>query len=115
MRKGLFIIFILTIAISYVFTQTWAPGIKAAGGETWFIDYKIVWEDTREEVDSGTLRWHESGVSVTLLDNWACGRLGFTYNVRTGLPNPRKVGNRNQILIFMGFRKETLADRIFGR
>jgi hypothetical protein len=107
MKKGLFIILTLTVAVTCVFAQTWGPGTKAVGGETWLIDYKIVWEDTREEVDSGTLRWQEPRGTVTILDNWACERLDFTYNLQTGLPHPRKVGNRNQILIFMGFRKAT--------
>ena len=114
LEKKLFVTLIFTVM--HIFAQTWVPaGTRASGGETQLIDYKIVWEDTREKVDSGTLRYQVPRGMVTILDDWVCGRLGFAYNLRTGLTNPKKVGNRNQILMFLGFRKATLVDRVFGR
>jgi hypothetical protein len=113
MKKMVVLLFILTltVAITGVFANT-----AVMGGETWLIEYKIFWEDTREVVDSGTLRWNEpAGSGSTILEAWACRKLGFKYNYVTDYIHPQEVGNRNQILMFIGVRKVTLVDKFFGR
>jgi hypothetical protein len=89
-RNGVLLVLLVFSAVA-VFATT------AKRGETWVIEYKIVWDDTYETLSSDTIT-HTFGQSQSDIERWAKRHLGWG-------PDTRKVDGRTQRIIIESVTK----------
>jgi hypothetical protein len=90
---------IVGFVLILLFTATAVFATVVKRGEEWIISYTIVWDDTREAIESGEITYNAIQNVNTDLSKWARSQLGFSSATK-------KVGVRTQRVVINSVTKK---------